>query len=232
MARSAPIRSQATHFSAEPALTNTRAPRARASWMAVVPMPLDPPWIRIDSPAARRPRSNTLVHTVKNVSGMAAAATRSRPRGTGRHCGAGATQYSAYPPPATSAQTASPSCHSDTEDPTPAIVPATSSPGMSDAPGGGGYLPRRCMTSGRFTPAAATLISTSPADGAGRGRSTGTNTSGSPGSRISIAITFTAHSGSADLQVCAQRRPEGLHYDDPFTDCHTSDAPMSVSLTS
>ena len=26
------------------------------------------------------------------------------PRGTGRHCGAGATKYSAYPPPATSAQ--------------------------------------------------------------------------------------------------------------------------------
>ena len=40
--------------------------------------------------------------------------------------------------------------------------PAISRPGRSDAPGGGGYAPRRCSTSGRFTPAAATLTSTSP----------------------------------------------------------------------
>ena len=33
---------------------------------------------------------------------------------------------------------------------------------MSDAPGGGGYMPLRCITSGRLTPAAATLINTSP----------------------------------------------------------------------
>ena len=35
-------------------------------------------------------------------------------------------------------------------------VPETSSPGMSEAPGGGGYIPVRCITSGRFTPAALT----------------------------------------------------------------------------
>ena len=35
----------------------------------------------------------------------------------------------------------SPTCHRDTSVPTAAIVPAISSPGMSDAPGGGGYLP-------------------------------------------------------------------------------------------
>src|SRR5882724_11809788 len=46
--------------------------------------------------------------------------------------------------------------------------------------------------SGRFTPAAATLISTSPAAGTGVGRSAATRTSGPPGSRISIAsIVFT-----------------------------------------
>src|SRR6185369_4858387 len=43
---------------------------------------------------------------------------------------------------------------------------------MSGAPGGGGYMPRRWSTSGRFTPAAATLISTSSGPGAGTGRST------------------------------------------------------------
>src|SRR5206468_12484031 len=90
----------------------------------------------------------------------------------------------------TSAQTASPSRQPVTSFPKLSIVPATSSPGMSDAPGGGGYRPSRCMTSGRFTPAAATRIRTSPADGAGRGRSVGTRTSGSPGSRIWMAIMF------------------------------------------
>jgi hypothetical protein len=50
----------------------TRAPNACASWMAVVPMPLDPPWIRIVSPATSRPRSALLVQTVKKVSGIAA----------------------------------------------------------------------------------------------------------------------------------------------------------------
>ncbi|CFP64694.1 Uncharacterised protein [Bordetella pertussis] len=38
---------------------------ARASWMAVVPMPLAPPCTSSASPAARRPRSNTLLQTVK-----------------------------------------------------------------------------------------------------------------------------------------------------------------------
>jgi len=47
-ARSAPSRSQAAHFAAEPAVAKTRAPNACASWIAVVPMPLEPPWIRID----------------------------------------------------------------------------------------------------------------------------------------------------------------------------------------
>src|SRR6185295_4837055 len=37
--------------------------------MAVVPMPLVPPWISAVSPRTRRPRSKRLVHTVKNVSG-------------------------------------------------------------------------------------------------------------------------------------------------------------------
>src|SRR4051812_22436081 len=58
---------------------------------------------------------------------------------------------------------------------------------MSEAPGGGGYLPRRCIRSGRFTPAAVTRISTSPAPGAGMGRSTTRSTSGPPCPAISMA---------------------------------------------
>ena len=44
------------------------------------------------------------------------------------------------------------------------------------------------MTSGRLTPAAATVTSTSPAPGTGTGRSSGTSTSGPPGARIAIAV--------------------------------------------
>jgi hypothetical protein len=58
-------------------------------------MPLDPPWTRKLSPAASRPRSKTLLHTVKKVSGSDAASIGVIPLGTGRHCGAGAVQYSA-----------------------------------------------------------------------------------------------------------------------------------------
>ena len=58
-------------------------------------MPLDPPCTSSDSPSARRARSKTLVHTVKSVSGSAAASTVPSPAGTGRQSGAGAAQYSA-----------------------------------------------------------------------------------------------------------------------------------------
>ena len=75
MARSAPSSSQARHFSALPAVVKTREPKALASWMAVVPMPLEPPWTSSVSPGFSAPRSNTLVQTVKKVSGTAAAST-------------------------------------------------------------------------------------------------------------------------------------------------------------
>ena len=49
------------------------------------------------------------------------------------------------------------------------IVPATSSPMIGDASGGGGYVPARCAQSGRLTPAWLTSISTSPSFGCGNG---------------------------------------------------------------
>jgi len=61
----------------------TRAPNALASWIAAVPMPEEPPWISKVSPAFNRPRSKALCHTVKKVSGMAAAAISVSPAGTG-----------------------------------------------------------------------------------------------------------------------------------------------------
>ncbi len=88
-------RAQAAHLSSLPAVVRTRAPKALASWIAVVPMPLEPPWTRRLSPGLRPARSKTLLHTVKKVSGSAAASVRLRPLGAGRHWAAGAAQYSA-----------------------------------------------------------------------------------------------------------------------------------------
>ena len=64
-------------------MAKTRAPRAWASWIAVVPMPEEPPWTRKLSPAARRPRRKTFDQTVKKVSGSAAASVMAKPAGSG-----------------------------------------------------------------------------------------------------------------------------------------------------
>src|SRR5262249_33588288 len=129
---------QASHFSALPAVANTRLPNAFTIWIAVTPIPEEPPCTRNDSPGERRPRSNTLLHTVKKVSGREAASTGLIPFGIGRHWGTGAVQYSASPPPVTSAVTVSPTRNCFTPSPSATTLPASSSPGMSDAPGGTG----------------------------------------------------------------------------------------------
>jgi hypothetical protein len=46
-----------------------------AIWIAVVPMPLAPPWISSVSPDFSFPISNTLFQTVSTVSGRPAAST-------------------------------------------------------------------------------------------------------------------------------------------------------------
>ncbi|MNV81913.1 hypothetical protein D3C71_1756100 [compost metagenome] len=91
----APSARQLSHLASVPAVTITFAPQARASWIAVTPMPLLPPCTSSVSPGCSAPRWNTLLQTVKKVSGSEAASTSDRPRGTGRHCATGATQYSA-----------------------------------------------------------------------------------------------------------------------------------------
>src|SRR5437773_2794519 len=84
MARSAPSFTQAAHFSALPAVANTLWPKAFTIWIAATPMPLDPPCTRKDSPGLMAARSNTLLHTVKKVSGKDAASTGVMPLGIGR----------------------------------------------------------------------------------------------------------------------------------------------------
>ena len=58
------------------------------SAIAIVPMPLVPPWTSTQSPSAAKPRSNRLTQTVNSVSGIAAASTSDRRFGNGQ-AGAG-----------------------------------------------------------------------------------------------------------------------------------------------
>ncbi len=92
---SAPSRLQASSFSCEPAVTATMAPACLPSWIAVVPMPLPPPWISSVSPFARRAPRKTLEYTVHTVSGSAAASTRVVAFGAGSSWPAGTATFSA-----------------------------------------------------------------------------------------------------------------------------------------
>src|SRR3569832_1185102 len=106
--------------------------------MAVTPMPEVPPCTSSVSPSLNCPRANTLLHTVKYVSGKDAPSMALSPLGSGRHCAKGAAQYSANPPPYTNAQTMSPFLKPLSDKSPSTCSPATSNPGKSDAPGGTG----------------------------------------------------------------------------------------------
>ena len=67
-----PILSKDLHLSSEPTVVYTLAPKALANCIAVVPIPLAPPWINIDSPEDNILLWNKFAQTVKNVSGIAA----------------------------------------------------------------------------------------------------------------------------------------------------------------
>jgi hypothetical protein len=78
-----------------PQVTIVFRPNSWPRLIAIVPMPLVPPWISTQSPSAAKPRSNKFTQTVNRVSGIAAASTSDNGCGTGRHTPAGAAQYSA-----------------------------------------------------------------------------------------------------------------------------------------
>ena len=213
MARSAPSASQARHFSSEPG----RGEHARAARRP-----------RAESPSCRcrscrrgrapsRPRCSA--SALEDVGPHGEERLGNRRRGDevepGRHRQALRRRRHAARGVAAAADeradaVARPPAPS-TSGPTATTCPATSSPGMSLAPGGGGYAPSRCSTSGRLTPAAATSISTSPAPGTGSGRSTGRSTSGPPGCAISMQRTVVP---PAYRPSPATARPDGSRGDD------------------
>ena len=77
------------------AVQATLAPKALASWIAIVPIPLLPPCTRRVSPLASPASWNTLEYTVHAVSGKAAAAVTPTFRGTGSSWPSGTATCSA-----------------------------------------------------------------------------------------------------------------------------------------
>ena len=121
------------------------------------------------------------------TSGRPAASDRLTPAGTGSSCPAGTATFSAYPPPLSSAHTWSPTAQPSTPSPSAAMRPEHSSPGYGGAPGGGGYMPMRCIRSARLTPAPTISTTASPGPATGSGTSASCRTSGPPGSEMTTA---------------------------------------------
>ena len=88
--------SRPSHFSALPTVTMTSRAEGRRHLIAVVPMPLAPPWIKQPFARLQPPRSNTLFQTVKTVSGSAAASTIERPSAQAAWSLSGATAISRH----------------------------------------------------------------------------------------------------------------------------------------
>ena len=82
-------------MSFDPTVTITFEPKALANWIAMVPMPDEPPWISSVSPGFSPPRSNTLCQTVIRVSGSAPASCIDRAGGTAIAWASCAMQYCA-----------------------------------------------------------------------------------------------------------------------------------------
>ena len=150
---SAPSRFTNTAFSSEPTVVTTFAPFALASWIAAMPSPLAPAWMKTVSPDRMPPSMQRLRYDVANASGIAAASAIDKPSGTGSTMPAGTATRSAYPPPPRSAQTLSPIFHRESEGACK-TTPATSRPIHSGQPGGGGYSPSRWSRSARLSAAA------------------------------------------------------------------------------
>ena len=129
----------AAFLSAESTLVITYSPNAFAMGMITLASPLAPACMRSVSPAAAPPSIKRLRYAVANASGRQAASSNEMFSGAGMTISAGAATSSAYPPPGSSAHTRSPTRHRPAAAGVTALMkPATSSPGQSGQPGGGG----------------------------------------------------------------------------------------------
>ena len=157
------------HFSAEPAVAITLAPNALASWIAVVPMPLVPPCTRNHSPAVEPPALEHVVpHREEGLGhGRRRAPCRARPGSAAppapRRCVCGVAaavdQRAHLVADASSASRPRPA-------PPPRRRPR--GPAAASVRAAADRARRAACTSGRLTPAAATLTRIWPGRRLGR----------------------------------------------------------------
>src|SRR5262245_52301726 len=122
--------------------------------------------------------------------------------------GSGTTASSDWPAPVTTAMTRSPGPKRRQPGPASTTSPASSRPGRSGGvvPGGGGYIPARCIRSPRHTPAAFTATSSSPAPGTGSGCSRHTS---APSTMVTACMArLSSWSALLDGQVGPLGRPD------------------------
>ena len=102
----------------------TVAPACFASWIAAIPTPPAPAWIRAVCPAERLPAVNRHSWAVPNATGMQAACAGSSPSGMGHVTAPGTDRRAACEPSWPSATTLSPTAGASTPPPTSLTVPA------------------------------------------------------------------------------------------------------------
>src|SRR5687768_17215392 len=108
------------------------------------------------------------------------ATVKSMPSGIGVTRSAGSAISSTNPPNTVEPITRSPGLNLVTPSPTSFTTPATSPPGENGGSGLNWYLPWMISVSGKLTPAAFTLMTTSPGFATGEGTSSTTNDDGGP----------------------------------------------------
>src|SRR5512134_90131 len=200
----------------------TRAPITVPSSTAASPTPPAAPSTSSVSLGLSWPRSFNACQAVPYATVNPAAAARSTPRGSGTVRAAGATHSSANAPNSTLATTGSPGFTCVTPPPVSFTTPASSTPGVNGRGGLIWYLPWIMRTSGKFTPAAFTSMTTSPAPARGDGTFSTTSASGPPHvlqSTAFIVVSTRSWLDARDFAAVASRvqllgrkvpLPEGL----------------------
>jgi len=111
-------------FSSLEAVEITVAPACLASWIAAMPTPPAPAWIRAVWPSARFPAVKRHSYAVPNATGTDAARAASSPSGIGQVMIAGAIRLAACEPAKFSATTRSPTAGPSTPAATSLTTPA------------------------------------------------------------------------------------------------------------
>jgi hypothetical protein len=171
MVTSAPSSFTTSSFRALEAVANTRAPKCFASRTAAWPTPPAAAWISTDCPALTSATSRMAAYAVNQLMPTAAPSAGLHQWGSGRAMTARQVMNSAKAP-WPKAITFAPIGQGMSPPPVATTSPHASRPAMYGGVGPPRYVPRVCIESEKFTPAARTLISTSPAWGGRTGRST------------------------------------------------------------